>query len=158
MNKTTGYVLRIVLGGYLIWLGISILIQVLDERPSNTEFICAAAVVFIAVGVVYAAYSLIKLVSMKIKLRKKPVSEDEYTDENAEGVPSVQVQSEKHTDKAARPGIKVQADTVEFKKINEAPEAKPEKDTQPEKAEIAELSDKEELREAEETESDYEEK
>ena len=50
MNKNTGYVLRIVLGGYLVWLGISILTQALNEKPSNMTFICVAGGFFYCIG------------------------------------------------------------------------------------------------------------
>lgn len=136
MNKNTGYVLRIALGGYLIWLGINILIQVLDARPTNTEFVCAAAVFFIGVGGVYAVYSLIKLLSMKIKLRKKAVSEDESINETAEGVPSARHQPEKRTHQLTQAVIKLPADTVEFPRMNKSAETKPGENTQPDKGGI----------------------
>ena len=179
MNKNTGYVLRIALGGYLIWLGINILIQVLDARPTNTEFVCAAAVFFIGVGGVYAVYSLIKLLSMKIKLRKKAVSEDEPINEIAGEVPSARHQPEKRTHQLTQAVIKLPADTVEFPRMNKSAETKPGENTQPDKggiektislrteeikeiakaeAEVVELSDGEELQEIEEIETDYEEK
>lgn len=61
MNKKAGYALRIVLGVYLAYLGIRMLIQMADERPSNMVFISVMAVIFTVVGTAYAIYSVKKL-------------------------------------------------------------------------------------------------
>ena len=41
MNNRTGYGLRIVLGGYLAYLGIRMLIQTVSEKPANMMFMGA---------------------------------------------------------------------------------------------------------------------
>ena len=46
MNNKTGYGLRIVLGGYLAYLGIRMLIQTVSEKPANMMFMGAMAVIF----------------------------------------------------------------------------------------------------------------
>ena len=61
MNNRTGYGLRIVLGGYLAYLGIRMLIQTVNERPANMMFMGAMAVIFSVVGIAYVAYSLKKV-------------------------------------------------------------------------------------------------
>ena len=58
MNKKSGYALRIVLGGYLTYLGIRILSEMIQQRPSNMTLMSVLAVVFILVGVAYAGDSV----------------------------------------------------------------------------------------------------
>ena len=38
MNKKAWYTFRIVLGGYLAWLGIRMLIEMVNEKPNNMVF------------------------------------------------------------------------------------------------------------------------
>lgn len=71
MNKKTGYILRIVLGGYLVWIGVNLLIQMLNERPSNMILLCIAAGVFIATGLVYAVFYLLKVSGVRFRIKKK---------------------------------------------------------------------------------------
>lgn len=61
MNKKTGYAFRIVLGGYLAYLGIRILIQMANERPNNMVLMSVVAVIFTVIGGAYAIYSLKKV-------------------------------------------------------------------------------------------------
>ena len=120
MNKNTGYVLRIVLGGYLTWLGINILIQMLSEKPSNMIFISAAAVLFIVAGGSYAIYSLIKIfgVKLKIKIKEKSEIEDEGANEYEAQSPAAQIRIERKSDKVNQQEAEMQADTVEFHRID----------------------------------------
>lgn len=67
MNKNIGSILRIVLGGYLIWLGISICLQVVNERPSNMVFICFVSAFFILTGSGYAIYCLLKMTGVRFR-------------------------------------------------------------------------------------------
>lgn len=119
MNKNTGYVLRIVLGGYLTWLGINILIQMLSEKPSNMIFI-SAAVLFIVAGGSYAIYSLIKIfgVKLKIKIKEKSEIEDEGAKEYEAQSPAAQIRIERKSDKVNQQEAEMQADTVEFHRID----------------------------------------
>ena len=48
MNKKSGYALRIVLGGYLTYLGIRILSEMIQQRPSNMTLMSVLAVVFLS--------------------------------------------------------------------------------------------------------------
>ena len=50
MNKKAFYAFRIVLGGYLAYLGAGILIQMINERPGNMAFMIIVAVIFLIVG------------------------------------------------------------------------------------------------------------
>ncbi len=65
MNKKAGYAFRIVLGGYLAWLGIRMLIQLYNERPSNMVFMGIMSVIFTVIGGGYAIYSLKKVLELK---------------------------------------------------------------------------------------------
>lgn len=65
MNKKAGYAFRIVLGGYLAWLGIRMLIQLYNERPSNMVFMGIMSVIFTVIGSGYAIYSLKKVLELK---------------------------------------------------------------------------------------------
>ena len=76
MNNRTGYGLRIVLGGYLAYLGIRILIQTVNERPANMMFMGAIAVLFTMAGIAYAVYSVKKVWELK-KAEKEPGPESE---------------------------------------------------------------------------------
>lgn len=67
MNKKSGYALRIVLGGYLTYLGIRILSEMIQQRPSNMTFMSVLAVVFILVGVAYAGNAICKTFEIDIK-------------------------------------------------------------------------------------------
>ena len=56
MNKKAWYTFRIVLGGYLAWLGIRMLIEMVNEKPNNMVFMCVMSVIFILIGLAYAIY------------------------------------------------------------------------------------------------------
>lgn len=85
MNNRTGYGLRIVLGGYLAYLGIRMLIQTVSEKPANMMFMGAMAVLFTVVGIAYVAYSVKKALELK-KAEQEPEPETETVaeEENAE--------------------------------------------------------------------------
>lgn len=80
MNKKTGYVLRIVLGCYLAYLGVKIANQMIRSKPTNMAVMCVSAVIFFAVGAGYAIYCLKKL----FDIRKQEMGEsgDSEEDEN----------------------------------------------------------------------------
>lgn len=65
MNNKMGYGLRTVLGGYLAYLGVRMLIQTVNNRPANMMFMGAMAVLFAVVGIAYAVYSLKKVWEVK---------------------------------------------------------------------------------------------
>ena len=67
MNKKSGYALRIVLGGYLTYLGIRILSEMIQQHPSNMTLMSVLAVVFILVGVAYAGNAICKTFEIDIK-------------------------------------------------------------------------------------------
>ena len=67
MNKKSGYALRIVLGGYLTYLGIRILSEMIQQRPSNMTLMSVLAVVFILVGVASAGNAICQTFEIDIK-------------------------------------------------------------------------------------------
>lgn len=56
MNKKAWYTFRIVLGGYLAWLGIRMLIEMVNEKPNNMVFMCVMSVIFILIDPSGCAY------------------------------------------------------------------------------------------------------
>ena len=64
MNKQLMHILRILLGGYIIFVGIRLLIQVTDQDPSNRILLSAFATVLTLAGTVSVIYSGRKLWSM----------------------------------------------------------------------------------------------
>ena len=61
MNKQMMYTIRILLGGFLTFIGIRLLIQITDQRPTNTVPLGLFAGVVIIVGAVDALFSFRKL-------------------------------------------------------------------------------------------------
>ena len=73
MNKRTWNILRIILGGYLVWVGVRILMEVSLSRPVNRVMLNILAVLFIFIGAGYALFYLkqisgIKLPAVKLRL------------------------------------------------------------------------------------------
>lgn len=73
MNKKSGLVLRIILGGYLTFLGVSLFIQVIQIRPSDLVLKGIIAVIFVLVG---GAYVFINIKSV-YKMVKAEAEEPE---------------------------------------------------------------------------------
>ncbi len=139
MNKKAGYAFPIVLGGYLAYIGIRMLIQMANERPSNMVFMSVMAVIFVAVGSGYAIYSLKKVWD----LRKEEMT---GTDAAAE---------EELADTSVRPiDIKKPEEKTE-RKLDEKSEENAEKKTEEKLPENVTVKQEEE---PEEIENDYEEK
>lgn len=82
MNKKSGYALRIVLGGYLTYLGIRILSEMIQQRPSNMTLMSVLAVVFILVGVAYAGNAICK--TFEIDIKKQIAKDDSKEKSGAE--------------------------------------------------------------------------
>ena len=66
MNQKSSYAFRLVLGGWLTYLGVSLLYQMYKERPSNMVLISVIAVVFVVVGAVCAIHSLLKILGVRM--------------------------------------------------------------------------------------------
>lgn len=67
MNKKSGHAVRIVLGGYLAYLGVRILTETIQKRPSNMTLMSVMAVIFIVVGIGYAGNAICKVFDVDIK-------------------------------------------------------------------------------------------
>ena len=76
MNKKAAYALRIVLGAYLAFLGVKLIMQMMQEKPTNMIFICAMSVIFVIVGGGYAIYSLIKLLDIRKEEKGEVIFEE----------------------------------------------------------------------------------
>lgn len=55
--KKAAFIVRIILGAYLVWIGARLLIQALNERPSNMMLLSVMSVVFIVFGAFYVIVS-----------------------------------------------------------------------------------------------------
>ena len=66
MNQKSSYAFRLVLGGWLTYLGVSLLYQMYKERPSNMVLISVIAVIFVVVGAVCAIHSLLKILGIRM--------------------------------------------------------------------------------------------
>ena len=116
MNNKTGYGLRIVLGGYLAYLGIRMLIQTINDRPANMMFMGVMAVLFAVVGIAYAVYSLKKVWEMKKEEMKSPEDDGSEPDIYQEEAAEEEAKTEEKTSE-------VSAEKVSDEKTEETPEA-----------------------------------
>lgn len=82
MNKKGGNVIRIVLGVYLIYLGVSIFIEVVQKNPANSGFMGAAGGIFVIVGAVYAFLAAKKVFA---EMKKEKNVEEELSVSEADG-------------------------------------------------------------------------
>ena len=82
MNKKGGNVIRIVLGVYLIYLGVSIFIEVVQKNPANSGFMGAACGIFVIVGAVYAFLAAKKVFA---EMKKEKNVEEELSVSEADG-------------------------------------------------------------------------
>lgn len=137
MNGKTGYAFRIVLGGYLAYLGIRMLIQMADERPGNMVFMSVMAVIFIVIGGGYAVYSLKKVWEIRKEEKGMAAAAEEETEpEDADVRPNTDV----------RP--------IDVRGADEVPEEKTEAVAEEPDGEMEQTAEGQE----EEIENDYEEK
>ena len=70
MNQKPGYAIRIVLGGWLAYLGCSLFYQMYREKPENMVLMC----IFAAVFVVFGAACVIHSLKMILDIRKEELS------------------------------------------------------------------------------------
>ena len=64
MNNKRGHVIRTILGAYLVYLGVRILVQVVQNEPSNSEIMGVLAALFIIIGGGYAVFSIRNLIKI----------------------------------------------------------------------------------------------
>lgn len=65
MNKKAVYAFRIVLGGYLAWIGVRLIFETTKEQPTNMIFMCVMGALFVLIGGGYAIYSLKKVLDIR---------------------------------------------------------------------------------------------
>lgn len=143
MNKKAAYAFRIVLGGYLAYLGVQILIQMVKEEPTNMIFMCVTGIAFVIIGVGYAAYSLKKVFDI-IKEENHP-GEPSEADEPDEPDGSAEPGATVEPGGPAEPGDSSETDTSGAGMSSVGTDRDPEESCGKEKVE-------------EEIENDYEEK
>lgn len=80
MNNKSGHVIRIILGAYLVYLGVRILIQVIKTEPSNSEIMGVLSVLFAIIGGGYVIFSIRKF----IKAYKSENAKNSGVDETQE--------------------------------------------------------------------------
>lgn len=90
-NKA-GYLIWTALGTYLAWIGIRLVMQAVNIRPSDMVFTCVMGGLFIIIGISYAIYNLKKFLNIR-KTEKGPSGmEEPETEENtAEEAPRAAV-------------------------------------------------------------------
>ena len=86
MNKKAAFALRFVLGGYLAFVGVRLISQMVREKPTNMILMCALSVVFVIVGGGYAIYSLKKLLDIRKEERGTVVSDESEEDSGSAAV------------------------------------------------------------------------
>ena len=167
MNKKAAYALRIVLGAYLAFLGVKLIIQMVQEKPTNMIYICVMSVIFVAVGGGYAVYSLKELLDIRkgekgTGVSDEPDEESGYAAVNQDAVRQMDMQSTEI--KKAQKYSEESADKDDKKSLTE-PDPKEEnaQKTVVEETEEAKeivVEETEETKETieEEIENDYEEK
>ena len=64
MNNKRGHVIRTILGAYLVYLGVRILMRVVQSEPSNSEIMGLLAALFIIIGGGYAVFSIRNLIKI----------------------------------------------------------------------------------------------
>ncbi len=69
MNRKVLFVLKLLVGAYLIFVGVTLLRTILDVRPGNQEIMSGIAVVFILVGGGYLIGMLVNAIKSSIGVR-----------------------------------------------------------------------------------------
>lgn len=149
MNKKAGYAFRIVLGGYLAWLGIRMLIELSNERPSNMVSMGIISVVFTIIGAGYAIYCVKKV--LDLKKEELGLMDPDTEPEVEEAVNEVKEDSAKAQER--REALPTMSDTVINVENDDVDDVEADKEEQREEpAATSEVSD--EKKESEETEDE----
>lgn len=69
MNRKVLFILKLLVGAYLIFVGVTLLRTVLDVRPGNQEIMSGIAVIFILVGFGYLIGMLASAIKSSIGVR-----------------------------------------------------------------------------------------
>lgn len=147
MDKKGMYIFRVILGGYLGYLGIKLLVQMSQEKPSNMILMSVMGALFVVVGVGYAIFSLKKV----LDLRKGEESDE-----------SPAATEDEEADKEEKTQRRVNMQTVGTEQLSDDSAAlKDSTDSEAEEqvpAEADQESDGDDQETDEEIENDYEEK
>lgn len=79
MNKKTNYILRLILGMYLTFLGINLIRETLVSHPSDLAFKIFMGIIFIVIGAGYAIWIIKRMIASK-----KAKQEEQKREEAAE--------------------------------------------------------------------------
>lgn len=91
MNRQAGSMFRIIVGGYLVYLGISLVSAVVKEKPENMVLMAIFGVVFIVFGGGYALFTLKRMFD-ESKREREAAAEEEAAGEEPEE-PEEEIQS-----------------------------------------------------------------
>lgn len=67
MNRKVLFVLKLLVGAYLVFVGVTLLRTILDVRPGNQEIMCGTASVFILVGTGYMIGLLVSAIKRSME-------------------------------------------------------------------------------------------
>lgn len=73
-----GNIFRLAAGGYLVYLGIQLIMDAMEQKPSNEMFIIIMSTIFAVVGAFFAVYALKNL------FFPKNTDQEEISDANAD--------------------------------------------------------------------------
>ena len=65
MKKKSVYILKIILGGYLAFIGISLFVLMQQQKPSNMISLSVLGAISAMIGIIYAVYFLMKVLNIK---------------------------------------------------------------------------------------------
>ena len=65
MNKKTNYILRLMLGMYLAFIGVNLIRETLAAHPSDLAFKLFMGIIFVIIGAGYTIWIIKKMVSSK---------------------------------------------------------------------------------------------
>lgn len=87
MSQKSWYVLRVVAGLYLVYLGISIIRGLLSERPEDMLFKAVIGVIFIVVGALYVIFSAKRAwkINQEVQMDAVEDTEDAEVEETEDG-------------------------------------------------------------------------
>ena len=76
MNKKTNYILRLILGMYLTFLGINLIRETLVSHPSDLAFKIFMGIIFIVIGAGYTIWIIKRMVASKKAEQEKQKREE----------------------------------------------------------------------------------
>ena len=77
MNQKAAYAFRIMLSGYLAYLGVKILLEMAQEKPTNMIFMMVMGAIFLVIGGTYAIYCIKKVWDIRQEEKNVPTAEED---------------------------------------------------------------------------------